>query len=371
MGTPSKTVDGAAFKGIHHVVSTFRIVIATDTNTAQRLVATLAPFGYDLIILSTENDAAESIGILPPDMVIVSDNPPSLDAVRLLRAIRTTRGIEELPVMLLQPVAKNEAVDLRAYQAGADDVLPIDTPDVAVRARVRVLLRLSTYRRRLQNEKRRLELKVAERTRELFEITLATVAALEKATELTDEETGHHMLRVAGYSALLAGEIGLGPEMIERIRLYAPLHDVGKVGVPHEILKKQGVLTRDEFEQMKRHTVYGYDLLTAARADEVARNIALSHHERIDGSGYPHGKKGTEIPVEARIVAVADVFDALTMKRCYKDAMEPSLASRTITVDLADRFDPKVVAAFSSRWDDIEKIWESFRPSPSQMLMRQ
>lgn len=352
-------------RGIHHVVSTFRIVIATDTKTAQYLVASLAPFGYELVIVSNENEAEESIGATPSDIMVVAHTPPHIDAIRLIRATRTTRGIEELPIMVIVPGETLSEEDIRYYQAGADDVLPISTPEAALRARIRVLLRLSAYRRRLSNEKRRLELKVAERTRELFEITLATVAALEKATELTDQETGHHMLRVAEYSALLANEIGLSAEMVERIRLYAPLHDVGKVGVPHEILKKQGVLTREEFEQMKLHTVYGYELLSAARADRIACNIALSHHERIDGSGYPHSLKGNIIPIEARIVAVADVFDALTMKRCYKEAIDPELASRMITTELQSQFDPHILQVFSARFSDIRKIWESYRPQGS------
>ncbi len=347
-------------KGLNHVVSTFRILIAAPAKVSQGLVAALAPFGYDLALMHSENDALESVRTTPPDLVIASDDVPAINAIRMLRALRTTRGTEELPVMLVVD-HDLDGDDLRAFQAGADDVVSIGSPQLALRARVRVLLRLSTYRRRLMNEKRRLELKVADRTRELFEITLATVAALEKASELSDEETGHHMLRVAGYSALLASQLGLGAEMVERIRLYAPLHDVGKVGVPHEILKKEGVLTKDEFDQMKKHTMYGYDLLTAARADDVARNIALSHHERVDGSGYPHGRQGNDIPVEARIVAVADVFDALTMKRRYKEAMAPAVAMQTIIADLATRFDAIVVKAFIDRKDDILRIWESFR----------
>ncbi len=347
-------------RGLEHVVSTFRILVAAHPWTAERVVEALGPFGYQMDVYTDGREAQRAAMTGTWDLVIGSSDLQNPDGFLVLRAIRTSRETAETPfLMVVSSLDPDEEV--KAFQLGADEVINEATSGLALRARVRVLLRLSTYRRRLQNEKRMLGIKVAERTRELMEITMATVAALEKATELSDPETGHHILRVATYSAMLAEEMGLSAEFSEKIRVYAPLHDVGKVGVPDRILKKEGVLTPEEFEEMKRHTQYGYELLAAARADPMACNIALCHHERWDGSGYPNGLKGEKIPIEARIVAVADVFDAMVTVRRYKAAIRPESARKVITVDMAARFDPAVVAAFNRRFEQVLGFFEACR----------
>jgi putative nucleotidyltransferase with HDIG domain len=339
-----------------NVVSTFRLLVLAEPATAKRLTLALAPFGYSLEIESSVADAMNSIQSAPPEVAIASGSLADNAGFNLLRRLRTQRSTEDLPVLFVTaPDAPDQ--ELRAFQMGAEEVVGADTSDGTLRARLRVLLRFTSIRRRLINEKRRLEIRVTDRTRELLEITIATVAALEKAAEMTDQETGQHMTRVAEYSSLLATEMGMDHEFIEKIRLYAPLHDVGKVGIRHDILKKEGVLTRQEFDEMKLHTRYGYELLTAARADPVASNIALSHHERIDGSGYPNALKGDAIPLEARLVAVADVFDALTTRRHYKEALHPDDAFTSIGDELASRFDQSVIKAFLSRRKDITDVF--------------
>jgi len=345
--------------GMHHVVSTFRILLAAHPRTVDRLSSALSPFGYNLDTATEGHEAQTAIQKGAWDLIISSTDLPQMDGFLLLRSIRTNRETVEIPYLMMVGSAESQD-EIKAFQLGADEVVPEKTSDVGLRARVRVLLRLSTYRRRLQNEKRMLGIKVAERTRELVEITMATVAALEKATELSDPETGHHILRVATYSTLIADKVGLSSELVEKIRLYAPLHDLGKVAVADRILKKEGVLTPEEFEEMKLHTNHGHELLMAAQADEVACNIALSHHERIDGSGYPNALKGEAIPVEARIVAIADVFDAMTTVRRYKEAIPPDVAMRTITVELANRFDTGATAAFIQRFDEVMQVFESY-----------
>jgi len=342
-----------------HIVSTFHILIAAHTKTSDWLNKMLSPFGYNLEIINEGHDAQHSLSKRSWDLVIGSTDLPQLDAFMLLRSIRTSHENNEVPFMMIVDELGSQD-EIKAFQMGADEAISSDTIDVSLRAHIRVLLRLSTYRRRLQNEKRMLGIKVMERTKELLEITMATVAALEKATELSDPETGHHILRVATYSALIAGQMGLNINFVEKIRLYAPLHDLGKVAVADRVLKKVGVLTPVEFEEMKLHTVHGHELLKAARADEIACNIALSHHERIDGSGYPNALKGDEIPIEARIVAIADVFDAMTTVRRYKDAIPPEVALRSITVELSTRFDSAASEAFNSRFDDVMEIYESY-----------
>lgn len=341
-------------------VNTFRLLVASESATARRLTAALGPFGYQIELAPTEADALASLQAGPPDVVIISGGLPGATSFNLLRSLRTERRLEDLPAVFVTAPGQPEQ-EMRAYQMGADDVASEQTPDPTLRARLRVLLRQAAARRRLANDRRRLELHVVDRTRELMEITLATVAALEKAAEMTDQETGMHMTRVAEFSALLASEMGMSASFVEKLRLYAPLHDVGKVGIPHEILKKEGVLTKTEFDEMKKHTIYGHELLSAARADPIACNIALGHHERHDGSGYPNALRGDQIPVEARLVSVADVFDALTTKRHYKEAMHPDDAITSISEELSTRFDPRVIKAFLARRADVMGIFTRYQ----------
>ncbi len=344
-----------------HFLSTFRILIAADTLLSQRLADVLSPFGYHVTTTDDISSALQAINNSNPDLLILASNLPKSGSYNLLRCIRTDRLTQQLPILMFLEKPDPE-LEVRAFQYGVDEVVSDTSQDIAIRARVRVLLRISAYRRRIENEKRRLELRVQERTKELMEITFSTVAALEKAAEFSDQETGQHMHRVSEYSCILAREMDLGPDLIEKIRVYAPLHDVGKVGISHDILKKEGILTSEEFDEMKKHTTFGYELLKAAKADMVACNIALCHHERIDGSGYPNKLKGPEIPLEAKIVSVADVFDALITKRHYKQAMSANMAFKCITTEMAANFDPYVIRAFTTRFDEILEISERNDP---------
>jgi len=339
-----------------HILSTFRLLIVAERHLGTKLTGILSPFGYHVTCIDDPNVARQTIGLMQPDLLILSGNFPKEESWNILRAVRTDRITQQLPVLMFFHSIDSEN-EVRAFQYGVDEIVDSSSQDIAIRARVRVLLRISAYRRRIENEKRRLELRVQERTKELMEITFSTVAALEKAAEFSDHETGQHMNRVAEYSCVLARELDLGSELIEKIRVYAPLHDVGKVGISHDILKKEGLLSADEFEEMKRHTVLGYELLKAARADPVACNIALCHHERFDGSGYPNHLQANEIPIEARIVSVADVFDALITKRHYKQAMRPDMAFLCITSEMKNHFDANVLRAFAVRFDEIRDIW--------------
>lgn len=339
---------------------TFRVLILTETKVADRLKLILAPFGYRLDVAEDGRKALDMLNDHTYDLIIGSPKVPGTDGFQFLHTARMANKTAEVPFLMILDSEKGQEV-VKAFQLGSEDVAAINTNDVILRARIRVLLRLSAQRVRIRNEKRLLGIKVTDRTRKLEEITMATVAALEKATELSDSETGHHILRVANYSALFAERTGLDSALVEKIRLYAPLHDVGKVGVPDKILKKKGKFTDEEYDEMKKHTTFGFELLKVAQAESVACNIALSHHERMDGSGYPKGLQGDQIPVEAKIVAVADVFDAMTNDRCYKDGKPPSLALKLISEELAHQFDPAVVEAFVVHFDEVLEIFESCR----------
>jgi HD superfamily phosphodiesterase len=188
------------------------------------------------------------------------------------------------------------------------------------------------------------------------------VMRLSIAAEFRDSTTYNHLVRMSLYSYLIAKEMGFDEEWCEKLKLAAPMHDIGKLGVKDTILLKPAKLTDEEFEEMKKHTIYGYEILKDSTIDilKMASNIALCHHEKYDGTGYPRGLKGEEIPIEARIVAVADVFDALTSRRPYKEPYEIERAVEIIEKDSGKHFDPKVVQAFKRALPEIIKILKKY-----------
>lgn len=304
---------------------------------------------------------------LLPDIIVLDVVMPGLDGFSVCERVKSDPRTRMIPIILVTGL-EDLRDKVRGLEAGADDFITKPFHPTELRARVRSLLRIKSlhdeldYKNALlRDEKVHLEALVQERTEELESLTIGIVAALEMANALRDTDTGLHIKRVCAYSHVLALQLGKDPIFAGAIKRFASLHDVGKVGIPDAILKKQGRLTPEEYEQMKLHTVYGYELLGLARADEMARNIALSHHERFDGTGYPMGLQKDEIPIEARIVALADVYDALTTKRCYKDAFTPEEAEATIRAEKARHFDPDVVDAMLGAKDEFKAIREKFR----------
>jgi HD superfamily phosphodiesterase len=188
------------------------------------------------------------------------------------------------------------------------------------------------------------------------------VMRLSIAAEFRDSTTYNHLVRMSLYSYLIAKEMGFDEEWCEKLKLAAPMHDIGKLGIKDTILLKPAKLTDEEFEEMKKHTIYGYEILKDSTIDilKMASNIALCHHEKYDGTGYPRGLKGEEIPIEARIVAVADVFDALTSRRPYKEPYEIERAVEIIEKDSGKHFDPKVVQSFKKALPEIIKILKKY-----------
>jgi putative two-component system response regulator len=302
-----------------------------------------------------------------PDLVVTDVMMPRMDGFTLTAILKADPRTRLVPVVLVTGL-EDVRDKVRGLESGADDFLTKPFHPTELRARVRSLMRIKTLnddleeKNRLhQGEKDVLEERVRERTAELETLTIGIVGALEKANELKDSDTGLHILRVCSYSHVLATQLGLEAGLANRIRRYASLHDVGKVGIPDSILKKQGKLTPEEFGQMKLHTVYGWDLLGLVRADDIARNIALSHHEKYDGTGYPHGLADGAIPLEARVVALADVWDTLTTRRCYKDAFPVDVAEGIIREERGRHFDPDVVDAMHGALESFQQIRSRYR----------
>jgi putative two-component system response regulator len=283
------------------------------------------------------------------DLLLLDLHMPQPDGFAIMQQLREQiEATVSLPVLVLTGDATDD-VKRRALSGGARDFLTKPFDQHEVRLRVRNLLEI----RRLQLEQRRhereLEARVAERTVELEEARLEVLERLAIAGEFRDDETGEHARRVGATAKQLADAVAAKDETTTRIEIAAPLHDIGKIAIPDSLLLKAGRFTRHEHEEMQRHTSIGADMLggTSSGLLALARDIALTHHERWDGSGYPNGLAGEEIPLSGRIVALADVFDALTHSRPYKAAWPVKQAVEEIQRGGGEQFDPELVDAFS------------------------
>ncbi len=332
-----------------------RILIVDDLDLEVRLISTiLRSAGYQHVRGEIHpREALAAFREMQPDLVVLDLHMPGMSGIEVLREIRATVPSEAyLPVLMITADSTPE-VKREALAAGARDFLakPFDATEVLLR--IGNLIETRTLHEHLAQ-------RVREKTRELEEtrdIALLTVA---KLVDSRDPETARHLERIAESSRLLAGALrdrGEHPEIddpfLEQIHRSSPLHDIGKVGIPDAVLYKPGPLTPEERRTMQRHTVIGGDTLSAVIASypghtflTMAAEIAYQHHERWDGSGYPHGLAGEEIALAARIVALADAYDAITSIRAYESARSHDEAMERIVRDRGTHFDPEVVDAF-------------------------
>ncbi|EIL93350.1 MULTISPECIES: response regulator [Rhodanobacter] len=321
----------------------------------------------------------------PPDLILLDIMMPEMDGYEVLRQLRTDPRTRDIPVIFLTAMSSVEE-ERRGLELGAVDYItkPISPP--LVQSRVRNHLQLKAARDFLKYKSEFLEREVQRRTREVTMIQEVTIRALASLAETRDNDTGNHILRTQHYVKLLAQKLARHPRFaafltegtIDLLFKSAPLHDIGKIGIPDRILLKAGKLTPDEFEIMKMHTTLGGNAIANAElaiGEEIgflryAKEIAYSHQEWWDGSGYPKGLKGEEIPISARLMAVADVYDALINKRVYKRAISHEEAVQVIREGRGTHFDPDVVDAFLGCADGIREIANRYKES-SQVLVRQ
>jgi two-component system response regulator RpfG len=296
------------------------------------------------------------------DLVLVDYMMPDMDGIEFAQRLRALPGYEHVPIVMVT-VHDDRKVRYAALDAGITDFLskPVDARECL--ARCRNLLMLRRQQLALEDRRRLLEHMVEDATREVREREKETLLRLARAGEYRDEETGFHLTRMSRYSRLIASAIGMERDEVETVELSAPLHDIGKIGIPDQILLKAEKLDDAEWEVMRRHPVIGHEILkgSASKYVRMGALIALGHHEKYDGSGYPNGLVGDHIPLCARIVAVADVYDALTSVRPYKQAWPTGKAYEYLTSQRGKHFEPGLVDAFASVQREILEVQNEWR----------
>lgn len=300
-----------------------------------------------------------------PDLVVVDYMMPDLDGIEFIARLRQVGGCEDLPILMITANDDKE-VRYEALQRGATDFLTKPVDRIEFSARVRNMLALGASRKKLADKAEWLASEVEKATLAVHAREQELLFRMSRAAEFRDPETGAHIQRIAHYSQLIARRLGLPVDDQELILRTAPMHDIGKIGIPDGILLKPGKLTPEEFDEMKRHTVIGHELLSGSESlvFQTAAVIAVSHHEKFDGSGYPYGIKGEAIPLFGRIVAVADVFDALTSVRPYKPAWPLERAQAYLRENMGNHLDPACVDAFFAAWDEVLDIHARYQDEP-------
>ena len=356
----------------------YKILIVDDTPVNLKVIhAYLARDGYRQIeTLDDSRKAMDVIFRMDPDLLILDLMMPHVSGLDILQSIRAIPRSRHLPVIVVT-AAEERQMKTRSLELGVSDFLakPVDGEDLILR--VRNTLELKAYRDSLEEM-------VLQRTAELTMSREDIVHCLARAVEYRDNETGNHVIRVGQYVTMMADQLGMDGETCRMMGLASALHDMGKLGIPDAILLKPAALTSEERAQMNEHCEFGAKICTPNRDGqrsvitdhvvmgammlsnssspllEMAGRIALTHHERWDGTGYPQGLDAEDIPIEGRITAVADVFDALSNKRPYKPAFPLDDCFAIIEKDAGSHFDPRVVEAFFARRDDVVAVHHAY-----------
>jgi len=290
------------------------------------------------------------------DIAIVDHIMPKIDGITFIRRMRAMNGHAQVPMVMLTATS-DDAVRLAALEAGATDFLSKSQSQVELKVRLHNLIKLSSALRKLDDHVAEQALEIEKATQALLSSEEEMVFRLSKALEYRDNDTNDHTFRVAKYSRMISERLGLSRQECRSIYLASPLHDIGKVAIPDGILLKPGLLDEDERAIIKTHAEIGARILRGSGSDliKLAAQIAESHHERWDGSGYPKGLAGEAIPLAARIVAIADVFDALTTERPYKNALPIADALAILAAERGRHFDPTCLDAFLSAYAEMDQ----------------
>lgn len=352
-----------------------KVLVVDDSEESLEMICEiLEAQGYRPIRHQEAETAIREAVVDPPDVILLDAVMPGVDGYTACRRLREVDALRSVPIIFVSGV--HEPFEkVKAFRLGAVDYLTKPFHSEEIEARIATHLRMSRLQRRTEEHADGLSQIVEEKVREISDSQMALIFALAKLSESRDDETGKHMERIQAFCRLLAdrlrGKPGFAAQIdgtfLANLICASPLHDIGKVGIEDRILRKPGRLTPEEFEIMKRHSVIGAETLEAVRqkypGNEFVRmgiEIARSHHERWDGTGYPDGLAGTAIPLSARIMGLADVYDALRSKRHYKEGFPHAKAVAIIREERGTHFDPDVAdaflendAAFAETWDHL------------------
>lgn len=359
-----------------------RILVVDDTPDNLTLMSALLKDRYRVQLANQGERALKLVESHPPDLILLDIMMPGIDGYQVLQQLQADTKLAQIPVIFL--TAKSEPEDERyGLQLGAVDYITKPISPAILLARVHTHLMLKEARDFLQDRNAFLEAEVQRRTRDVQAIQDVSILAMASLAETRDNETGNHIRRTQHYVRLLAKQLQtlplyasqLSDEVIEILFKSAPLHDIGKVGIPDRILLKPGPLTADEFEIMKSHTWLGREAIERAEQRlgfevdflRYAKQIAQSHQEKWDGSGYPEGLTAEQIPLAARLMAVADVYDALISRRVYKPPFPHQQALDFIRAASGQHFDPAVVEALLAVEASMRQVAEQFADQPEQL----
>lgn len=290
-----------------------------------------------------------------PDLILLDIMMPDISGYDVCKKLKSDSLTRNIPIIFVTALS-DEADEAEGLHLGAVDYITKPINSAIVLARVNTQISLLRYQHDLEQ-------KLQERTEEIVLTRMEVIRQLGRAAEFKDNETGTHVVRMSLYAKLIAQKIGLDHARVELIYLAAPMHDIGKIGTPDAILQKPSALDGDEWEIVRRHPLQGADIIGNHHSLllQTARIVSLTHHERFDGKGYPHGIKGYDIPLAGRIVAIADVFDALTSKRPYKEAWSLEDAIQYLIAQKGEHFDGELVDTFLSNMNEIKMIMAQFK----------
>jgi two-component system response regulator RpfG len=297
-----------------------------------------------------------------PDLILLDYLMENMSGLEVVTRIRKLPHLEGVPIVMIT-VAEGKSVRYQVLDAGATDFISKPIDPYECRVRCRNLLSMRLHEKIVLHRAHSLEQTVADATRQIRDREQETLFRLAKAGEFRDSDTGNHVLRMAKYSRLIAEGLGMTQERCELIEIAAPMHDIGKIGIPDNILLKPAKLTSEETAIMQNHPMIGYKMLHNSRSEFIAlaAEISLGHHEKYDGNGYPNRLAGKDIPLESRIVAVADVYDALTSVRPYKHEWSKEQALEYLIANKGQHFDPDCIESFVSQFNKITLIQQQLK----------
>ncbi|MDT8375258.1 MAG: response regulator [Mariprofundaceae bacterium] len=347
------------------------LIVDDDAVNRHLFSVLLGEEGYQTDEAKSGEEALARVKLQTPDIILLDVMMPGMDGFEVARRLKEARKSESIPIIMITAL-NDQASRERGLLQGVEEFITKPVNPRELKIRVRNLLRLKLASDILADHNAVLEEELRRRSQELLNSFEETLYMLMRAAEYRDGETGSHVRRISHYTKSLAADLGMDWKYCETIFMASPMHDIGKIGVPDQILLKPGALNAGEWEVMQRHTTIGGEILNSGSSPymQMGKEIALSHHERWDGSGYPYGLVGEDIPLSARIMSICDVYDALRSKRPYKSGYDHAMAIDIIRSGddriTTSHFDPDIMDTFLSREADFGEIFDSMDDEQKQ-----